>query len=364
MPAFGELKANGVSGENGLLQAFPPNTGTGWATLSTGTWPGEHGSMNNTFHRSGQADFNQSSSGFMPGVLQADSIAQAAERAGKTVVAVDWTGAGGYDPALQGPVIDFRTFFSDRGVLTNVELPGQPAGAESFGVSYQRVDLQPASGWTNVPESFSPAMEQQLLQTNTAFQEGINVDRVYDLYIYDSTDDGTTNYDGVLVVPAPLAGDEIASPVANASPAASGKDGSLAVADLAAGEWADVKVTLMGERAGQTAGFYIKAVDLSADLSQFRLYYTSIARANASYAGCDYAAGCAEPTGFAETLAQRFPVDHRRGLLAAGSRHHRRGDLLRTGRAGQCRLASLPALRRRRARRDAGPAPARHATDG
>ena len=306
LPAFAELKANGVTGDNGLLQAFPPNTGAGWATLSTGTWPGEHGSMNNTFHRSGQGDFNQSTSGFAPGVLQADSLAQAAERAGKTVVSVDWTGSGGLNPALQGPVIDFRSFFSDRGVLTNYDLPGQPAGAEFFGVAYQRVDLQPASGWTNVPESFSPAMEQQLTQTNTAFQEGINVDRVYDLYIYDSTDDGATNYDGVLVVPAPV-DEAMATPVAGASPVAAGKDGAMAAADLAAGEWADIKVSLMGERAGQTVGFYVKAVDLSADLSQFRIYYTSLARPNAFFAGCDYEAGCAEPTGFAEKLARDFP---------------------------------------------------------
>src|SRR5215213_1129039 len=297
LPALAELKANGVTGENGLLQAFPPNTGTGWATLSTGTWPGEHGSMNNTFHRSGQGDFNQSSSGFAPGVLQADTIAQAAERAGKTVVAVDWTGAGGLDPALQGPVIDFRSFFSDRGVLTNYDLPGQPAGAEFFGVSYQRVDLQPASGWTNVPESFSPAMEQQLLQTNTAFPVETNVDRSYDLYVYDSTDDQTTNYDRVLVIAEATAD-------GNASPAATTKDGVTAVADLAAGEWADVKVTLTGDRAGQTAGFYLKAIEIAPDLSQFRIYYTSIARPNAAYNGCTYAADCAGPLGFAETLAK------------------------------------------------------------
>ncbi|MCC6790917.1 MAG: alkaline phosphatase family protein, partial [Thermomicrobiales bacterium] len=298
LPAFADLKANGSTGDNGMLQAFPPNTGTGWATLATGAWPGEHGSMNNTFHRTGEADFNSGSSGFEPGILQADTIGQAAERAGKTVVAVDWTGAGGYDPALTGPVVDYRTSFSDRGVLANYDLPGQPAGADYFGVSYQRVDLQPAEGWVNVPESFSPAMEQQLLQTNTAFQEGVNGDRVYDLYIYASTDDATTNYDRVLIVSAPLPGD-----VAAASPVAETKDGASALADLAAGEWADIKVELTGERAGQTAGFYVKAIELSGDLSRFRLYYTPIARVNASYAGCDYAAGCADPTGFAETLA-------------------------------------------------------------
>lgn len=304
LPTFSDLMASGVRGENGLLQAFPPNTGVGWHTLATGTWPAEHGSTNNTFHRVGEADFGTSTSFAAPGILQADALPQAAERAGKAVVAVEWAGARGLDPALAGPVVDFRSFFSDRGVLTNYDLPGQPRGAEDFGVSYQRVDLQPAAGWRGVPDSFSPAREQRLVQSDTAFPVGTNVDRFYDLYVYDATDDGATNYDRVLVVP----GDEAtaATPEA-ASPTAGGKDGVNAVADLAAGEWADVKVSLTGERAGQTAGFHLKALEIAPDLSRFRVYYTSIARANATYNGCDYAADCASPLGFEETLNAEFP---------------------------------------------------------
>ncbi|HEV2109431.1 MAG TPA: alkaline phosphatase family protein [Thermomicrobiales bacterium] len=315
MPTIAELMENGVTGKNGMVQAFPPNTGVGWHTLATGTYPGEHGSTNNTFHRTGEADFGSSSSAYEPGILQADHIAQAAERAGKTVVAVEWVGARGLDPALQGPVVDFRSFFSDRGVLTNYDLPGEQA--DRFGVTNQRVDLQPAEGWSNVPESFSPAMEQTLTLTNTAFPVEDNVDRAYLLYIYDSTDDGETNYDRVLVVPGSTMASGAPAPTlaqatpgdagpaqATASPAAATKDGDNMVADLAAGDWADIKVSLTGERDGETAGFYLKALDIAPDLSEFRLYYTSIARANASYAGCDDDA-CAD---FAETLAHDFPT--------------------------------------------------------
>ncbi len=99
-------------------------------------------------------------------------------------------------------MVDFRTFFSNRGILLNYDLPGQPAGANAFGVSYQRVDLDDAAGWTNVPASFSPAKQEQLKITNTAFPATDNVDRFYDLYIYDSTNDSTTNYNSVLVVPS------------------------------------------------------------------------------------------------------------------------------------------------------------------
>lgn len=316
LPALGALAEDGVRGENGLVQAFPPNTGVGWHTLATGTYPGEHGATDNTFHRIGEADFADSSSAYEPGILQADHLGQAAERAGQTVVALEWVGARGLDPALQGPVVDFRNFYSDRGILTNYDLPEQPAMAERFGVGYQRVDLAPAEGWSNVPESFSPAMEQALTLANTAFQAEDNVDRAYALYVYDSTDDGATNYDRVLV--AESAAGAAATPSPDGSPAASpaaspvaspagAKDGDLAVADLAAGEWADIKVTLTGERAGQTAGFYLKPIEIAPDLSEFRVYHTSIARPNATYAGCDYAPDCATPLGFEEDLAADFP---------------------------------------------------------
>ncbi|MGQ0848672.1 MAG: 5'-nucleotidase C-terminal domain-containing protein [Actinomycetota bacterium] len=287
MPTYADVMATGVRGSNGLLQAFPPNTGVGWATLATGTYPSEHGSTNNTFHRTGESNFNNRTSFATTGILQADTIAQAAERAGKQVVAMEWVAARGYVPALQGPVVDFRTFFSNRGIILNYDLPGQPAGANAFGVSYQRVDLDPAGGWTNAPASHSPALQEQVTLTNTAFPAGDNVTRVYDLYIFDSTNDSTTNYDGTLAVPS-----------------TAGKDGNAAVANLSAGEWADVKVTLTGARAGQTAGFYLKLVDLSADASQFRLYFTSVGRVNASY----NALGVTGSLAFVETLARDFPT--------------------------------------------------------
>ena len=290
MPTHAALLRAGVRGDNGLLQGFPPNTGVGWYTLATGTWPGEHGSTNNTFHRIGEGNFNNRTSFATTGILQADTIQQAAERAGKTVVSVEWVGSRNLVPALRGPVVDFRSFFSNRGILLNYDLPGQPAGANSQGVSYQRVDLDPAVGWTNVPASFSPAMQEQLKLTNTAFPSSDNVDRFYDLYIYDSTDDATTSYDQVLVVPSTAS-----------------KKGDAAVADLEQDEWADVKVTLTGGRAGQTAGFHLKAIDLAGDLSRFRVYFTSTARANATYSGCTYAPGCATPLGFEETLNGEFP---------------------------------------------------------
>ena len=86
-------------------------------------------------------------------------------------------------------------------------------------------------------------------------------------------------------------------------PATAGKDGNAKVANLGVGDWADVKVTLTGARTGQTAGFYLKAIEI-ASTCQFRLYFASIARANATY----NALGAGGSAAFEETLAHRFPT--------------------------------------------------------
>ena len=61
-------------------------------------------------------------------------------------------------------------------------------------------------------------------------------------------------------------------------------------------------------RVGQTAGFYLKAIEIAPDLSQFRVYYTSIARANASLRWLHLRSGLRRAdAGSAETLARDFP---------------------------------------------------------
>jgi 2',3'-cyclic-nucleotide 2'-phosphodiesterase (5'-nucleotidase family)/predicted AlkP superfamily phosphohydrolase/phosphomutase len=282
MPTYADLIAKGVKGDNGLLQGFPPNTGVGWATLATGTWPSEHGSTNNTFHRTGESNFNNSTSFAATGILQADTIAQAAERAGKSVVAMEWVAARSYVPALQGPVVDFRSFIGGRGITLNFDIPGQTASA--FGVQYQQQELVAASDWTNVPASFSPARQTSFTHNNAQIPGG----GIWDVYVYDSTNDSAVNYDHALIVNRFNA-----------------KDGTAAVADLAQGQWADAKVVLVsGFFAGRTGGFYMKLIDLSADAETFRLYFTSVQRANATYNQL----GAAGSTAFEETLNKEFPT--------------------------------------------------------
>jgi predicted AlkP superfamily pyrophosphatase or phosphodiesterase len=88
LPAMAEMMENGASAEGGLVGAFPATSGTNVATLLTGTWPAEHGIVGNIFYRTGSPDFANGARWTDPGLALADTLPQAAERAGKQVVAV------------------------------------------------------------------------------------------------------------------------------------------------------------------------------------------------------------------------------------------------------------------------------------
>jgi len=267
MPNFARLLRTGVRGVNGLVQAFPPNTGVGWYTLATGTWPGEHGSTNNTFHRVGEGNFNNRTSFATPGILQADTLAAAAERAGRKVAQVEWAGGRIHD--INGPTVDFLNFFSTRGVLTTPAIPDEQAGAAAFGLSYQVASVAPASGWSNVPAGDPAAPPQQSTLTVATTFAAQNPTRVYDIYIYDSVVDGQRAWDHLILVRA-----------------GAGKDGNQQSADLAVGDFEEVKLAgadgLIGARAGQSAGFYVKLISMAGDLTAFKLYFTSVERAIAT----------------------------------------------------------------------------------
>jgi len=291
MPTYADLMATGVRGDNGMVQAFPPNTGVGWYTMMTGTYPSEHGSTNNTYHRTGESNFNNRTSFSLVGTLQADSLAAAAERAGKKVAQIDWV--GGANEGVNGPTVDFVSFFSTRGVLAAPLNATEQAGAAAFGISYQTAAFAPASGWTNVPagDPAAPAM-QTTLSVATSFAAQ-NPNRTYDVYLYDSNVNGTAAYDRAILVRSSAA-----------------KNGSLASVDLAVGDFKEIKLTgadgLIGARAGQTAGFYTKLITLAPDLSSFKLYFTSVERVIAT---CNTAACAALPGGNLENyLADNFPT--------------------------------------------------------
>ena len=301
------LKKGTLATGNGMLTQAPPNTGAGWYSLATGAWPGVHGSTNNTFHINGQPavgttpGFAVRTAAFDPNVLQAESIAQSAERSGLKVAQVEW--AGGRNATIQGPTIDFQSFASGRGVATNFTgkagdvLFDDVPFIQAFGLQFDHpagyagqaafpgAAPTPATGWSGaLPATFSPAMEMRLrvLDGSPAVDKyGLNA------WIFDSTNDGTKNYDKVLFSKT--------------------KSAANSVGILRKGEWADVKVTVQGGSLnGLTAGFLVKVEELTGDLSRVRLFHTSVSRAIASWPTWPGEPGF---TGdFAEYLAQKFPT--------------------------------------------------------
>ena len=300
MPSYAALMASGATGDNGLTQGFPPNTGQGWYTMATGAWPGVHGSTNNTFYDTRQpfsssTSFSFHGNGSSPGtdptnVLEAQSAASSAELAGKKVAQLEWT--GGLNANINGPTVDYASFYSQRGALDYPLDTTKQASAAKFGLSYQVAAFTEANGWTHVPVSAGrPAQQTTLTVTSTS--PTLNPTRTYDLYVYAT---GRRGYDRVLMTAA-----------------AAAKDG-LAATDLRPRRFSAVKVRgadgLIGAAAGETAGFYVDVTDLAPDLSSFGLYFTSLTRANAHcvVAACDaLPAGAPGEDKLAKYIADNLP---------------------------------------------------------
>jgi 2',3'-cyclic-nucleotide 2'-phosphodiesterase (5'-nucleotidase family)/predicted AlkP superfamily phosphohydrolase/phosphomutase len=299
MPTYAGMMADGVKGANGMVQAFPPNTGVGWYTMATGTYPSEHGSTNNTYYRPVE-NFNNRTSFSAGGTLQADTLAASAERAGKKVAQVEWV--GGANSGIAGPTVDFTNFYSTRGVLAAPVNTTEQSGAAAFGISYQVATFGDATGWSNVPSGDAAAPPKQSLLTVATTFAAQNPTRTYDLYAYDSVNDGIPAYDNLLLVRT-----------------AASKDGSQASATLGVGDFKEVKLTgadgLIGARAGQTAGFYTKLISMAPDLSAFKLYFTSVERVIAT---CATAACNALPAGGAgENRLEKYIADNLPTAIAA-----------------------------------------------
>ena len=138
MPRFAELLKKGVVGAR-RRHADPGAAEHRCRLVQPGDrrLAGRHGSTNNTFHINGQPFANRTAA-FDPGVLQAETIAQAAERGGKKVAQIEW--AGGRNGRSTARRSTSGTFFSGRGVATNYISADDPADdaalIASFGLQF------------------------------------------------------------------------------------------------------------------------------------------------------------------------------------------------------------------------------------
>ena len=279
LPALSGVKARGSHAD----MLAPGGAGPALTTLLTGAWPAEHGVIADTFFRTGSPAFSDIAAWTEPGIVQADTLPLAAERAGKTVAAVGWPGLSGQDAGLQGPVIGTAETFSLAGVARTGATEDDIASAKAGGVGLAALNFTPATGWVDLPPSFSPAQEATFAVDSTAATG--NPESTRWMLTVDSTDDGVTNYDQLVV--------------------ATDKDEHSSTT-VAAGEWGEAVAPLAGDLAGTAAGFTYKVLSLSPDLRDVSVYMTPVSRLYASWLGCDNQDACAGEGGFAESVRHRL----------------------------------------------------------
>ena len=136
MPTYKELMKDGITGDNGMTPAFPPNTGVGWYTMATGTYPSEHGSTNNTYFRGGRR------------VLEPHVVLGRGRRCRRTrsrtppsaparrSPQIDWV--GGAAAGIAGPDRRLHQLLLEpRRARRRRPTPSEQAGSAFFGVDYE-----------------------------------------------------------------------------------------------------------------------------------------------------------------------------------------------------------------------------------
>jgi 2',3'-cyclic-nucleotide 2'-phosphodiesterase (5'-nucleotidase family) len=305
---FAEMLADGVHSDGGMISAAPPNTGAGWNTMASGAWSGETGTTNNTFHKNG-ANFASSTSSLGSSSILTETAAQAWEKAGKKVALIEW--AGGRDAPINGPIVDFRSFVSGRGVTTNylesaplddgafiaafglqfdtnLDHPGLSNTAYPPDKLYSGTQTAAQLGWKHIPESTLAARATRMRVLDFGIDKyGLNV-------LFYSTDaDADPDYNHVLF-------DTDLDPA------------NGVVADLIPADWGQLhekKVTISGGSLnGKTGGYLFKVERLETaanDKPIYRLFHTSVTRANAVWTNWVPEGGYAT---FADFIAGEFPV--------------------------------------------------------
>ena len=199
MPTYANLMASGVRATTACSQAFPPNTGVGWYTLATGTWPSEHGSTNNTYHRTGEGNFNNRTS-LLAGGHPTGRHARRRRRARRQEGRPDRMGRRRQAPA--SPVRPSTSPTSSPPAACSLRRstrPSRRAPPRSASRTRSRRSRRPPAGRTCRPAIPPRPAQQTQLTVATSFAAQ-NPTRVYDVYLYDSVVNGAAAYDHAILV--------------------------------------------------------------------------------------------------------------------------------------------------------------------
>ena len=149
LPNLSRLIREGVRCENAFAP-YPTLTGSNWASIATGAWPGTHGVTDMSYHVTGEpVDYWHS--GFTSDAVEAETLWEALARDGRKSIVLKYTGSwpprhpgvvmvdgGGGRPFWGGSILEL----SHSQVFSSSEMPNG-----------NLIRTCPARKWTFLPEA-------------------------------------------------------------------------------------------------------------------------------------------------------------------------------------------------------------------
>ena len=259
LPNFRKLIEGGVIADNCLVP-FPTVTPPNWATIATGAWAGTHGITDFHVHEPGTAlDNTNIQAAFSSERIKAETIWDAADKAGKKCIVVNYPGS--WPSKMKNGIVlggcglsigENRDGF--WGLESEVSLCAEQLITTGFYPLSIRGGFQPAKDWSNLPDSKTEPL---------AMHAGLNfpkakeqpAETVWQVLVYQKGNDG---YDTAMLSPT--------------------YDAEDAFFSLQVGEWSPKITTAIKMKDGsETEVFFrCKLIELSDDAEDFRLYITSM----------------------------------------------------------------------------------------
>jgi predicted AlkP superfamily phosphohydrolase/phosphomutase len=266
IPNLKRLADNGIVAES--YSSIPAWTPTNWATLMTGAHTGTH-TVSRWFQSLPEPrNAEKTLSSFVGSAVSAETIFEAADRAGLKSIAIHYPAASPSRAELAHVIDGFghpsygTSPYEVTPALGYTTLKDLPS-------SYV-VELEAADGWQELPASQSQPLE--FLLPIVTKREGEDV-TLYGLVI----DSRGAGYDTVAIY--------------------SEKDGRTELARSTVGDWSDwVRRTFAVEGAAQEGVFRFKTIELSPDAQRLRLYRSQIT----------FTRGISEPPELADELIEKF----------------------------------------------------------
>lgn len=267
-----------------MLGVFPTLTPPGWTALSTGSWPGTHQVMDFNIRALGQP-LTETIWGINTGLARSEYLWNAVERAGKKPILVKWemswppTVTSGIQVEGTGPGVSNHHQIAGYHLFVAGKWAPRPIGGDrdpetldpsalQEGAPYDLVTLEPAAGWTNLPDSQRPPLQATLVLMPLArgreemLRGKVSVPKRLHALVYAR---GSNGYDRVRVTAT--------------------RDGSDPIADLGVGEWSDWALDTFVIDGSPIQGYVrFKLIALTPNADQFELFVPQIWPTGGDYA--------------------------------------------------------------------------------